>query len=678
MLRPQTHHFRHWISLFFLLQLVYSPSSIFGMASDTVLSLYQGERLVKKSWYKHYVKPLDSAKIRFVNNNPICGKAGILISRASGPLDDVYFEAKTDFRKESWQRFYLRVDSAGTSIRHDTAGCTFINYLFYTWTEKEQPSSTIDFILLEKGQLGSPFKFVWRLRPSVKPQFTSALEQQLEAGKSYCFETHLLFTDTDSLKAELYVNGRYVGLLASRYVFNKEFFTIRLMPNYNAVDLNQVAIYLENIAFSDRRISALPPIPSLLPKESANFSPILCLAPFSSVYLDEKLSAVRYQLALDSTFLQVVYDRTVTDPAFFEQLKIPFELDSGSYYWRASYKNNFSFWGDWSAGQKLFVGTSRPVVVRLNRIFLSAPGRREQLQSLLPEHWYDIHLQYDSLPLISDGYGYALISLHHPEYTEGNISNKGGRFFPAENYIWNMSFPFSGQDSFILYEKQDTGSFKTTALSPGTHGLYVDGRKGLTLIDTLHKEIRLRVKLLRDAKPGKWFLSGLIVAPVERFSNYISIVIEVKPMKSGMQRRILPLLLLGLLVLALLVWVFKYRKQQAPQILDASLVSRANKHLVKYIEEHISEKLNVDKIKQDLRINRRIFYEMLKEGGVDSLPKLVNAIKIEQAKKLLLSSNKSISEISNELGFENSRYFSTLFKDYTKLTPSDFKHSFQK
>jgi len=49
---------------------------------------------------------------------------------------------------------------------------------------------------------------------------------------------------------------------------------------------------------------------------------------------------------------------------------------------------------------------------------------------------------------------------------------------------------------------------------------------------------------------------------------------------------------------------------------------------------------------------------------------------IEKAKEKLSTTNLSISEIAYELGFEHSQSFSKLFKTKTKLSPLEFRQSF--
>ena len=49
---------------------------------------------------------------------------------------------------------------------------------------------------------------------------------------------------------------------------------------------------------------------------------------------------------------------------------------------------------------------------------------------------------------------------------------------------------------------------------------------------------------------------------------------------------------------------------------------------------------------------------------------------IEKAKEKLSTTSLSVSEIAYELGFEHSQSFSKLFKSKTKISPLEFRHSF--
>ncbi|MCY1557379.1 Arabinose operon regulatory protein [compost metagenome] len=48
---------------------------------------------------------------------------------------------------------------------------------------------------------------------------------------------------------------------------------------------------------------------------------------------------------------------------------------------------------------------------------------------------------------------------------------------------------------------------------------------------------------------------------------------------------------------------------------------------------------------------------------------------MEQAKLLLASETLSVIEVGSRVGYEDSKYFSQLFKKHTGMTPSEFQKS---
>ena len=61
-----------------------------------------------------------------------------------------------------------------------------------------------------------------------------------------------------------------------------------------------------------------------------------------------------------------------------------------------------------------------------------------------------------------------------------------------------------------------------------------------------------------------------------------------------------------------------------------------------------------------------------KEYGITP-NKALNGIRIENAKKLLITSDLSISKISFYVGFATPSYFNRIFKEYTGETPKEFR-----
>jgi AraC-like DNA-binding protein len=65
--------------------------------------------------------------------------------------------------------------------------------------------------------------------------------------------------------------------------------------------------------------------------------------------------------------------------------------------------------------------------------------------------------------------------------------------------------------------------------------------------------------------------------------------------------------------------------------------------------------------------------ELIRKSTDKSILEHIHYKVIELAKSYLLSSDKSVSEIAYELGFEYSQYFSRLFKKKTGMTPGEYR-----
>ena len=97
--------------------------------------------------------------------------------------------------------------------------------------------------------------------------------------------------------------------------------------------------------------------------------------------------------------------------------------------------------------------------------------------------------------------------------------------------------------------------------------------------------------------------------------------------------------------------------------------------LIQFINEHFSENISLqdaaDKVFFAPAYCSRFFKEQTGENFSDYLLK----IRMEHAVKLLRA-NKKITEISQACGYRNSGYFTRVFKEYYKCTPSEYIRNF--
>ncbi|OAS16106.1 helix-turn-helix domain-containing protein [Paenibacillus oryzisoli] len=98
--------------------------------------------------------------------------------------------------------------------------------------------------------------------------------------------------------------------------------------------------------------------------------------------------------------------------------------------------------------------------------------------------------------------------------------------------------------------------------------------------------------------------------------------------------------------------------------------------IIHYLHTHPKQMPEIKELAELVQLSdshlRKLF---IKQTGQAPLH-FVHSIKIEQAKKLLATSVKPISQISYELGIENANYFSRMFKLKTNLTPLQYRQQF--
>lgn len=103
---------------------------------------------------------------------------------------------------------------------------------------------------------------------------------------------------------------------------------------------------------------------------------------------------------------------------------------------------------------------------------------------------------------------------------------------------------------------------------------------------------------------------------------------------------------------------------------DEDFVMKLNK----VINENISSgNLDVASVVDKMGMGRSALYSKVKKLTDMGVNEYIGKIRIERALQLLEHSDKTILEISEELGFNNQAYFSTTFKQFVGMSPSKYK-----
>ena len=76
-----------------------------------------------------------------------------------------------------------------------------------------------------------------------------------------------------------------------------------------------------------------------------------------------------------------------------------------------------------------------------------------------------------------------------------------------------------------------------------------------------------------------------------------------------------------------------------------------------------------------MNLSEKHLNRMSKECLNKTTTELIAERIVLEAKRLLIHSKQTISEIANELGYEDNSYFSRFFKKHTEQTPAQFLNS---
>jgi len=110
--------------------------------------------------------------------------------------------------------------------------------------------------------------------------------------------------------------------------------------------------------------------------------------------------------------------------------------------------------------------------------------------------------------------------------------------------------------------------------------------------------------------------------------------------------------------------------QSTPQIIEHSNNKLEAVH--RYITEHYKEKITLDNICFLFGTNKTYLCQNFKKEYGTTILEYINQLKIKEAKRLLRQNELSVTEISEQLGFNSIHYFCRLFKNTTQQSPKAY------
>ena len=100
---------------------------------------------------------------------------------------------------------------------------------------------------------------------------------------------------------------------------------------------------------------------------------------------------------------------------------------------------------------------------------------------------------------------------------------------------------------------------------------------------------------------------------------------------------------------------------------------KAVQSTIAFMESHLDETISIEEVSQAVHCSRAKLFEVFKDSTGMTPNDYWQRLRIDRAQQLLAGSDKSITGIAMKCGFSTSQYFSSVFRKYAGVSPSDYR-----
>lgn len=100
-----------------------------------------------------------------------------------------------------------------------------------------------------------------------------------------------------------------------------------------------------------------------------------------------------------------------------------------------------------------------------------------------------------------------------------------------------------------------------------------------------------------------------------------------------------------------------------------NVVARA----IQYIDLHYREACTLQRVAVHVHVTPNYLSNLFKKETGTSFTSYINGLRVDKAKALLRGTKLKMTEIAEQTGFDNSSYFTAVFKQLTGMSPSDYR-----
>ena len=108
---------------------------------------------------------------------------------------------------------------------------------------------------------------------------------------------------------------------------------------------------------------------------------------------------------------------------------------------------------------------------------------------------------------------------------------------------------------------------------------------------------------------------------------------------------------------------------------EASSGNDTYNRIVRYMEEHLGERMTIDRICRDNLVGCSQLQKLFRDTKGCGVIEFFSMMKIDTAKQMIRDNQLNFTQIADRLGYNSIHYFSRQFKQITTMTPSEYATS---
>ena len=134
------------------------------------------------------------------------------------------------------------------------------------------------------------------------------------------------------------------------------------------------------------------------------------------------------------------------------------------------------------------------------------------------------------------------------------------------------------------------------------------------------------------------------------------------------------LLYIKIMIVELLIFIKRISLKSAAQNLDYPNQKHKNiSEIAAYINQNFKKSLSLSQLAAKFNYSSAYLSRAFKEVTGFNFVEYKNNVRIKEASKLLLQSDLSVTEIATEVGYNNITHFGRIFKEFTELSPLEYR-----